>query len=156
MADNVASSPQLVPPTIPASYCPTGTTGEVFNNLFQIWVPQILVNLPGIEDLNPATIAEIQAQIAIMQNQIALLQKYSRNGEGLLNNGDSTVPVTFATPVSDNLYNVTILPISDSGAETDPFSWAILANSKTTAGFSVRFVDIPSTVQAFYWSILQQ
>lgn len=153
--DNLASSPQLIPPTVPASFCPTGTWGEMINQTFQIYLVQTLVSLPGIQDLNPATIAEIQAQIAVMQNQIALLQKYSRNGEGSLNNGDSTVPVTFSTPASDNLYNVTILPISDSGAETDPFSWAILANSKTTAGFSVRFVDIPSTVQAFYWSIIQ-
>lgn len=155
MADNTPSAPNLVPPVISAAFCPSGTPGEIFNQLFQIYVPQILVNLPGIENLNPATIAEIQAQIAIMQNQIALLQKYSRNGTGSLNNGDTTVPVTFATPVTDNLYNVTILPISDSGAETDPFSWAILANSKTTAGFSIRFVDIPNTVQSFYWCATQ-
>lgn len=153
--DNTASSPNLVPPVIPASFCPTGTPGEIFNQLFQLYMPQVLVNFPGIENLNPATIAEMQAQIAILQNEVALLQKYQRNGTGNVSNGDTTVAVVFPTPVSDNLYNVTILPISDSGAETDPFSWAILANSKTTAGFSVRFVDIPNTVQSFYWSAVQ-
>lgn len=154
--DNTSSAPNLIPPVIPASFCPTGTPGEIFNQLFQLYMPQVLVNFPGIENLNPATIAEILAQLAILQNEVALLQKYSRNGIGTLNSGDSTVPVTFSSTVMDNLYNVTILPISDSGAETDPFSWAILANSKTTAGFSVRFVDIPGTVQSFYWSIIQQ
>lgn len=156
MADNVASSPQLVPPTIPASFCPTGTTGEVFNQLFQLYLPQVLVNLPGIEDLNPATIAEIQAQIANLQNEVALLQKYSQNGQGTVSTGDSTVAVTFATPVADANYNVNILPISATGSETDPFSWAIIANSKSTGGFSLRFTDIPSTIQNFYWNISQQ
>lgn len=149
--ENASSTPQLQPVTIPPDWCPAGTFAEVFNAYQNQFLVQTLVL--GVSTVSPADLTAIQQELINLQNQITALEKFSRNGTAFVSTGDDTVSISF-TAVASTQYSITVLPIGN-GTETDPFSWCLIDGSKTTGGFSLRFIDVPATMNSFEWSILQ-
>lgn len=150
---NQVSQPQIQPATIPDSFCPTGTIANIFNAYQDQYLAQAIIE--GVSSADNATIIEIQAELVNLQNQITALTKYYRNGTQAVPTGDSSVVFGFAA-VSSILYDVGIIPISATGAEVDPFSWGLVSGSQTTSSFTIRFVDIPSTISTVQWWVRQR
>lgn len=153
---NQPSLPSLLFPVISTGWCPQGDVGQIFQNWQDTYGSQVIVNIPGIENLNPATIAEIQAELVIINNEIDALDKYYRNGVASVSTGNSTVVVPFSSAVANTLYDITILPVGNGTEVDDPWSWALVSGSRTTGGFSVRFVAVPATITSFEWTIRER
>lgn len=154
--DNTDSNPQLQIPTIPNEWCPKGTLALIFNQAFQTYLSQATINIPGLGNVTPQEIQKINDTLQELQNQIDALQNNIRYGEGVaLAAGDQTVAVTFGVAMPNAKYDIHIEIIDPSGTGTVPISWALVSGTKTTTGFSLRFMDIPANTWTFNWTVRQ-
>ena len=69
--DNTDSSPAITFPNVPDDFCPTGN----WQNVFQEFIDSVLVNgtinVPGLGDVTPQQITQINQTLADQQNQIS-------------------------------------------------------------------------------------
>lgn len=139
--DNADSSPAITFPNVPDDFCPTGN----WQNVFQVFIDEVLSNgtilVPGLGDVTPAEIANINQDIQNLQNQVEALDTIQirrgvLTGIGL---GDSTKTVTFDTDMTDNDYTVSltaILPSSPLTATASPNIF-LLGGTKAIDSFTV-------------------
>lgn len=126
---------------------------EVLNYIFQTYLGQATINIPGLGDVTPAEIAALQATDISLQSQIDAIRGAVRYGTGTAATGDSSVVVTFTEAMPTALYDIHIELVDSSTGATAACSWSTLA--KTTAGFTVRLIDIPATITSFFFSARQ-
>ena len=153
--DNTDSAPQLVIPTIPASECPKGDLVTVLNYIFQKYLGQAVINIPGLGDVTPAEIANLQAEDISLQSQIDAINGATRFGSGAVAAGDTTVAIAFAPNMPTSSYSVNIELNDTAGVATHAVGWAIVTGTKTSSGISIRFLDIPASITTFNWSVRQ-
>jgi hypothetical protein len=168
--DNQSSSPALTFPNVPDDFCPTGN----WQNVFQVFIDEVLtngtINVPGLGDVTPAQINQINEDIADQQNQIdALVTDVNaldvridaleanpvvkvRYGTitGVVT-GDSIRTVTFPALPSTS-YGVSITPICDAtiGTSATPL-FALVSSGQTTTGFSIRIENNISQITSVDW-----
>jgi hypothetical protein len=138
--DNADSSPAITFPNVPDDFCPTGN----WQNVFQVFIDEVLSNgtilVPGLGDVTPAEIANINQDIQNLQNQVDALDtiQIRRGVLTAIGSGDSTKPVTFDTDMPDNDYTVSltaVLPSSPiTAASPNVF---LLSGTKAINGFTV-------------------
>lgn len=153
--DNQPSQPQLVFPNFPESFCPTGTLAEIFNQAILIVFNNGVVNLAGFGQVTPQQITAINEELVLQQNEIDALKKVVQRGNAGLVTGDQTVAVAFSTDMPSAAYDIQILPV-DNGAATTSFAFALLTGTNSASGFSIRWTDVPASVQSFLWVATQQ
>jgi len=174
--DNQSSSPALTFPNVPDDFCPTGN----WQNVFQVFIDEVLtngtINVPGLGDVTPAQINQINEDLADQQNQINALDTRVDTVETNITNlttqvnaipvinirrgvvtgvppDDSTPTVSFATdPLPDVNYAVSITPICGSSISTSATPlFSLNAGSKLTTGFSIRVENNISNITSIEW-----
>ena len=134
--DNQDSSPQLAFPSVPDDFCPEGSWTDVL----QLFIDEVLsngtINVPGLGDVTPTEIANINAQLVSLQNQInALPNNTIKYGQQAVTTAAGQFTVAFTTPMPDTSYGVSLVPISNTG--TNPTARCYLVSgSKTIGGFT--------------------
>jgi len=147
--DNQQSSPQIIFPNVPDDFCPTGNWQEVLQEFIDIVLSNGTINVPGLGDVTPAKIEEIEDELQDLQNQItsndsdiasiqSQLQNIPHIRQGIITGvaaGNSTQTVTFATFETSN-YSVAFTPISSNYA-TAQAPVISIGSTKTSSSFSV-------------------
>jgi hypothetical protein len=168
--DNQSSSPALIFPNVPIDFCPTGNWSEILQEFIDVVLVNGTINVPGLGDVTPEQIAQIQEDLADQQNQIDALEAQDialdlridaleanpvvkvRYGTitGVVT-GDSVRTVTFAA-LPSTTYGVSITPICDAtiGVSATPL-FALVDASKTTTGFSIRIENNISQITSIDW-----
>jgi hypothetical protein len=168
--DNQSSSPALIFPNVPIDFCPTGNWSEILQEFIDVVLVNGTINVPGLGDVTPQQIAQIEEDLADQQNQIDALEAQDialdlridaleanpvvkvRYGTitGVVT-GDSVRTVTFAALPSTS-YGVSITPICDStiGASATPL-FALVAAGQTSTGFSIRIENNISQITSIDW-----
>ena len=168
--DNQDSSPALTFPNVPIDFCPTGNWSEILQEFIDVVLVNGTINLPGLGDVTPEQIAQIEEDLADQQNQIDALETLGvaldlridvleanpvvKVRYGTITSvvtGDSVRTVTFAALPSTS-YGVSITPICDAtiGASATPL-FALVAAGQTTTGFSIRIENNISQITSVDW-----
>jgi hypothetical protein len=168
--DNQSSSPALIFPNVPIDFCPTGNWSEILQEFIDVVLVNGTINVPGLGDVTPEQIAQIQEDLADQQNQIDALEaqdiaidlridaleanpvvKVRYGTITTVVTGDSIRTVTFAA-LPSTTYGVSITPICDAtiGASATPL-FALVDASKTTTGFSIRIENNISQITSIDW-----
>lgn len=138
--DNSDSSPAITFPNVPDDFCPTGN----WQNVFQAFIDEVLSNgtilVPGLGDVTPEEIININQDIQDLQNQVNALDTIQIRRGVLtgIGSGDSTRPITFDTNMPDNDYSVSLTAILPSSPITAASPNIFLLNgTKAINGFTV-------------------
>lgn len=168
--DNQSSSPALIFPNVPIDFCPTGNWSEILQEFIDVVLVNGTINVPGLGDVTPEQIAQIQEDLADQQNQIDALEaqdiaidlridaleanpvvKVRYGTITTVVTGDSIRTVSFAA-LPSTTYGVSITPICNAtiGASATPL-FALVDASKTTTGFSIRIENNISQITSIDW-----
>lgn len=168
--DNQSSSPALIFPNVPIDFCPTGNWSEILQEFIDVVLVNGTINVPGLGDVTPEQIAQIQEDLADQQNQINALEaqdiaidlridaleanpvvKVRYGTITTVVTGDSIRTVSFAA-LPSTTYGVSITPICNAtiGASATPL-FALVDASKTTTGFSIRIENNISQITSIDW-----
>jgi hypothetical protein len=167
--DNQSSSPALTFPNVPDDFCPTGN----WQNVFQVFIDEVLtngtINVPGLGDVTPAQVAQINEDLADQQSQISANTTNITNLTTQVNAipvvnvrrgvvtgvpsvpADSIQTVSFTALPSVN-YAVSITPVCTGtiGTSATPL-FSLNDGSKTTTGFSIRVENNISNITSIEW-----
>ena len=141
--DNQDSSPALTFPNVPIDFCPTGNWSEILQEFIDVVLVNGTINVPGLGDVTPAEIADINKEIQNLQNQIDALDvadtiQIRRGVLTLIGSGDSTKAITFTSDMPDNDYTVSLTAILPSSPITAASPNIFLLNgTKAINGFTV-------------------
>lgn len=167
--DNTSTSPQIVFPNVPDDFCPTGNWTEVFQQLIDVVLSNGTINVPGLGDVTPAQIQEINNELDTLDNRTSALETNYTALEARVDDleaevvtvrtgtvtiaagGPNTYNVTFAA-VPDANYGVIIQPIGT--ATTAAAGKYILQAGQTTTGFTILVNDNPATVTELRWTAI--
>ena len=164
--DNQSTSPQLVFPNVPDDFCPTGNWSEVLQQFVDIVLANGTINVPGLGDVTPQEITDINAQLDSQQLQINALDtrvdalelnpvvKVRYGTITGIPTADSIQTVTFAALPSAT-YGISITPNCNAtiGASATPL-FAMVDGSKTTTGFSIRVENNISQITSLEWTAI--
>jgi hypothetical protein len=160
--DNQSTSPQIIFPNVPDDFCPSGNWTEVFQQFIETVLANGTIDVPGLGDVTPAEIQNINSQIGSLQNQANALNTRVtalegaptvtlRTGTIAVSSGNSSLNVTFtALPGTD--YGVSIQPVGT--ATTVAAGKYILQAGQTTTGFTILVNDNPATVTTLRWTAI--
>ena len=159
--DNQDSSPALTFPNVPDDFCPTGN----WQNVFQVFIDEVLangtINVPGLGDVTPQQVAQINEDLADQQTQITALDtrvdalepavKVRRGIVTGVPTLDSIQTVSFAA-LPDVNYAVSITPVCAGSISTSATPLFSLNDaSKSTTGFSIRVENNISNITSIEW-----
>ena len=165
--DNQDSSPALTFPNVPDDFCPAGN----WQNVFQVFIDEVLsngtINVPGLGDVTPQQIAQINEDLADQQTQITALDtrvdtlettvaaiptvKVKYGTVTGVPTGDSIQTVSFAA-LPAATYGVSITPICNATILVQPTPlFSLVAGSKTTTGFSIRIENNIAEITSVDW-----
>ena len=171
--DNQSSSPALIFPNVPIDFCPTGNWSEILQEFINVVLVNGTINVPGLGDVTPEQIAQIEEDLADQQNQIDALEAEDIAIDARLDvleanpvvkvrygtitgvvTGDSVRTVTFAA-LPSTTYGVSITPICDAtiGAAATPL-FALVGSSQTATGFSIRIENNISQITSIDWMVI--
>jgi hypothetical protein len=156
--DNSDSSPAITFPNVPDDFCPSGN----WQNVFQAFIDEVLSNgtilVPGLGDVTPEEIININQDIQNLQNQVEALDtlQIRRGVFTTVGSADSTVPITFVTDMTTSDYTVTLTPVLPSSPITAASPNLFLLNgTKSISGFTVAIenngVAPATTITSFEW-----
>jgi len=141
--DNQSTSPQFIFPNVPDDFCPSGNWTEVL----QLFIDEVLangtINVPGLGDVNPQKIEEIETELADLQNQVdaitdPLIFSGTATGFAVGAGVDSTVVVSFPSAMPTTNYIISLTPIiPGAGLGAAAPIVGILAASKAVGGFTI-------------------
>lgn len=166
--DNQDSSPALTFPNVPDDFCPAGN----WQNVFQVFIDEVLsngtINVPGLGDVTPQQIAQINEDLADQQTQISANTTNITNLTTQVNaipvvnarygtvTGvlplDSVKTVTFLTPLPTANYGISITPVCNSSIAAQPTPlFSLNVGSKLTTGFSIRIENNIAEITSVDW-----
>jgi hypothetical protein len=151
--DNQDSSPQIIFPNVPDDFCPSGNWTEVLQAFIDEVLANGTINVPGLGDVTPQEIEDINNELTALQNQIdALSQVQVKRGTVTgLATGDSVVPVTFTSAFPDAQYAVALTPrIAANTASASP-AFLLQTGSKTSSGFSIVVENNIAAITEVEW-----
>ena len=147
--------PQLQIPEIPTTECPKGNVAAIFNYFFQNYLGRATINIPGLGDVTPEKIQEIEEELQDIQNQIDALDINVRSGTVSIAINDNNYSVAFTSPMPDANYSLEIEFVSAAGTASAAPGWAIVSGTKTAAGFQLRAIDITADITSFFYTARQ-
>jgi hypothetical protein len=160
--DNQSSSPALTFPNVPDDFCPTGN----WQSVFQQFIDEVLTNgtilVPGLGDVTPQQIAQINESLATQQNEIDAIDtrvdalepavKVRYGTITVVAPSDSVRTVTFLTPLPTANYGISITPVCNSSIAAQPTPlFSLNVGSKLTTGFSIRIENNIAEITSVDW-----
>jgi hypothetical protein len=164
--DNQDSSPALTFPNVPDDFCPAGN----WQNVFQTFIDEVLsngtINVPGLGDVTPQQIAQINEDLADQQTQITALDtrvdvlevtvatiptvKVRYGTQTGIAAGDTTsIGVTFSSPLPTAVYGISLTPIYGSGTPLTTPLYTII--SQNASGFTFRVDNNIAEITSLNW-----
>lgn len=160
--DNQSSSPQLIFPNVPDDFCPTGNWTEVLQAFIDEVLANGTINVPGLGDVTPSEIQNINTELTNLQNQVNALNEtiiYTGSWTGISSGtGLQTFAVVFPTPFASLDYGISLVgefPVAGL-SNTAPLI-GIVAGSKSLSGFTIGIEDngaSPHTIITIHWSAI--
>lgn len=153
---NTSTLPQLQIPEIPVTECPKGNVAQIFQYFFTKYLGRATINIPGLGDVKPEKIQELEDQITKLQNQIDALDIGVRFGSVTgLDTAVGNYVVAFDTPLPDANYDIHIEFVGSGGVTaTQAPGWVVLSGSKIATGFTIRCTG-NANVTSFNWTARQ-
>lgn len=160
--DNQDSSPQLIFPNVPDDFCPTGTWTDVLQSFIDQVLANGTINVPGLGDVTPQQIQDLQAKDQDLQNQITAtnkriddlptIQKIFR-GETAVGSSDATYTIALPETLASNIYSVILTPIATEAGTATARVYEV-TSSRTTSQFKfiVRSAENVTTLVA--WTVI--
>lgn len=156
--DNADSSPAITFPNVPDDFCPIGN----WQNVFQQFIDEVLSNgtilVPGLGDVTPAEINQINETLADQQNQIDALDEQVgakitvRYGNVTISTGDTaSIGITFSSEMPSAGYHVSLTPIYSTGTPAAAPLFSVVSGSKTVAGFTIRIDNNLASITSLDW-----
>jgi hypothetical protein len=154
----------LIFPNVPDDFCPTGNWTEIFQQFIDIVLANGTIDIPGLGDVTPAEIENINTELTNLQNQVDALEEttlYTGTWTPV-SSGDQTFSVVFPTAFPDSDYAISLTPeipiagISDSNAPAIVIG--IEAGSKTASGFKISIQNnqaLTNTIATIHWSAIR-
>jgi hypothetical protein len=168
--DNQDSSPALTFPNVPIDFCPTGNWSEILQEFIDVVLVNGTINVPGLGDVTPEQIAQIEEDLADQQNQIDALEAEGTALDLRIDvlEANPVVKVRYGTissiPTGDSIQTVSFtgLPTATYGASITPICGATISaqptplfslstGSKTTTGFSIRIENNIAEITSVDW-----
>jgi hypothetical protein len=164
--DNQSSSPALTFPNVPDDFCPTGN----WQNVFQQFIDEVLtngtINVPGLGDVTPAQVAQINQELANQQNEINALDTRVdtlettvaaipivnvRHGTltGIAPNDTTSTGIPFSSPLPSAVYGISLTPIYGSANPASTPLFTII--SQNAAGFTIRIDNNIPEITSLNW-----
>jgi hypothetical protein len=158
--DNADSAPAITFPNVPDDFCPTGN----WQNVFQAFIDEVLTNgtilVPGLGDVTPQQIAQINQDLANQQNEIDALETRvtalepavkARYGTltGIASGDTTSIGITFSSPLPSAVYGISLTPIYASGTPLTTPLYTIV--SQNTAGFTIRVDNNIAEITSLNW-----
>jgi hypothetical protein len=164
--DNQSSSPALTFPNVPDDFCPTGN----WQNVFQVFIDEVLtngtINVPGLGDVTPAQVAQINEDLADQQSQISALDtrvdtlettvaaiqtiKVRYGTQTGIAAGDTTsIGITFSSALPSAVYGISLTPIYGSGTPLTTPLFTIV--SQNASGFTIRVDNNIAEITSLNW-----
>jgi len=165
--DNNDSSPAITFPNVPDDFCPSGN----WQNVFQVFIDEVLSNgtilVPGLGDVTPQQITQINEDLADQQTQISANATNITNLTTQVNaipvvvirqgtvtgvvTGDSIIPINFpALPTNSYVIGLTPHVSGTVGSSGHP-TIGILQGTKVTNGFSIIVENNISEITQIDW-----
>ena len=159
--DNQDSSPQLVFPSVPDDFCPSGNWTEILQAFIDEVLANGTINVPGLGDVTPQQIQTINNQLASQQNEISSLDTRVDALEPAIKVRTGVITIGGAGPLTLNI-SFAALPSADYGVALQPIGTAtaaaagkyILQAGQTTTGFTVLVDNNPPTVTQLRWTAI--
>jgi hypothetical protein len=157
--DNAAATPRINPVSIPIDWCPKGNWQKIFTEYQNRFLSAAGVEFPGFGSVTPATLAQIEGDIAALQQEIANLtaatSKAYRSGNGVLtpSQATQTVSITLSPAMPSTNYDIGVMVYAGGGTNAAQ-SWAI-DGAKATGGFTLRF-NGSNTYTSFEWWVRER
>jgi hypothetical protein len=156
--DNADSAPAITFPNVPDDFCPTGN----WQNVFQVFIDEVLSNgtilVPGLGDVTPAEINQINETLADQQNQIDALEEEVgplvtvRYGNVTIIAGDTaSIGVTFSSEMPSAAYHVSLTPIYSAGTPAAAPLFSVVSGTKTVSGFTIRIDNNIASITSLDW-----
>jgi len=156
--DNADSSPAITFPNVPDDFCPTGN----WQNVFQVFIDEVLSNgtilVPGLGDVTPAEINQINETLQSQQNQIDALDEQVgakitvRYDNVAISTGDTaSIGITFSSEMPSAEYHVSLTPIYSTGTPAAAPLFSVVSGSKTVAGFTIRIDNNLASITSLDW-----
>jgi hypothetical protein len=164
--DNQDSSPALTFPNVPDDFCPAGN----WQNIFQIFIDEVLsngtINVPGLGDVTPQQIQQINEDLADQQTQITALDARVDALEFALELNPTikvrygvyspivpddtlSIGITFSSPLPSAVYGISLTPIYATGTPLTTPLYTIV--SQNTAGFTIRVDNNIAEITSLNW-----
>jgi len=159
--DNQSSSPQLVFPSVPDDFCPSGNWTEVLQAFIDEVLENGTINVPGLGDVTPQQIQSINEELVSLQNQVDAITDpiiFTGTAIGFTSNADSNIAVSFpgATPSTNYVISLTPrIPAAGIGAAAPIIG--ILAGSKSVGGFTISLQNngtSPNFIDEVEWGVI--
>jgi hypothetical protein len=161
--DNESSSPQLLFPNVPDEFCPSGNWQEVLQQFIDTVLNNGTINVPGLGDVTPQQIQQINGQLASQQNEISALDVRvdALEAEPKVAVRTGVTTIGGAGPLSLNI-SFSALPSANYGVSIQPIGTAtsaaagkyILQTGQTTTGFTILVDNNPATVTQLRWTAI--
>ena len=160
--DNQSSSPALTFPNVPDDFCPTGNWQSVFQQFIDEVLTNGTINVPGLGDVTPAQVAQINEDLADQQTQITALDtrvdalelnptirvRYN-TVTGILTGDTASIGVTFSSPLPTAVYGISLTPIYGTGTPLTTPLYTII--SQNASGFTFRVDNNISEITSLNW-----
>jgi hypothetical protein len=156
---NQASPAQLLFPTVPNSYCPSGDWASIFNSFITLYLNNGTVNIPFLNEVTPQQITSLQQSLLEIQNKLNAVNwqagqisvtPATTSGTAVT----STVAVTLPTAINSANYNISgYFTYPSGGTDTGLATWGIVSGSITTTGFTVWFSNESTAITSFTWQV---
>jgi hypothetical protein len=158
--DNADAAPAITFPNVPDDFCPTGN----WQNVFQQFIDEVLTNgtilVPGLGDVTPQQIAQINQDLANQQNEIDALETRVTALEPAVNvrygvysplapDDTASIGITFSSPLPTAAYGISLTPIYASGLPLTTPLYTII--SQNTAGFTFRVDNNIAQITSLNW-----
>jgi hypothetical protein len=172
--DNQSSSPALTFPNVPIDFCPTGNWSEILQEFIDVVLVNGTINVPGLGDVTPEQIAQINETLADQQNQIDALEaegvaldaridalenvKIQRGTITGVADNDSEQIVTLSPALSTTSYSVMLTPVIPTGGiGTNAPIIGIKSGSKTITDFIISIQSNGTTpnIDEIEWLVIK-
>jgi len=164
--DNQDSSPALTFPNVPDDFCPTGNWQSVFQQFIDEVLTNGTINVPGLGDVTPQQVAQINQTLADQQTQISANTTNITNLTTQVNaipivnvrhgiyspiapDDTTSIGITFSSPLPTALYGISLTPIYGSGSPASTPLFTII--SQNVSGFTFRVDNNIAQITSLNW-----
>lgn len=161
--DNQTSSPQIIFPNVPDDFCPAGNWTEVLQAFIDEVLANGTINVPGLGDVTPQEIQNINDQLTALQNQIDAIGTttiYTGTATGFTSGADSTAVVTFPANLPNTNYAISLTPVIPAvGIGAAAPIIGILESSKAVGGFTISLQNngtSPNFIASVDWAVVHK